>query len=103
AREARELELEQDALVGRGRTALQPLQHDAPDPAAGIVLKARHQIDDLAIGHAVIDAPDAVPLAGAERAPGHRIGCAVEEAAQGPLPAQVELLRTAALQAPGGA
>src|SRR5574343_47015 len=105
AGEPHKFELEQDALVGAAAAVLQAFQHHAAHVAATIVLDAGPQVDALAVGHAVVEAAHAVPLARAQAATSPlRVGWRrAKQVVQWPLPAHVKLLAGAALKPVGHA
>src|SRR6185369_11116084 len=101
---AHEFELEQDAFVRAGSTALQAFEDDPPKPAARVVLQARHRIDQAAVEQAEVQPSDTVPAALAFAATGTEVLALVApEVVDGPLPAHVDLLALAALQPVSGA
>src|SRR5690606_32329449 len=100
---AGELQLEHDALVVGGRAGLAALQHDAPEPAAGVVLETGNDLERLLVGHAIVDPPDGVPLARAKGLAIDPLGQRAQQVRQGPLPADIDLLAHVALHAIGEA
>src|SRR5690349_15755276 len=102
-READEFQLQQEPrrlLAAPGR---QPLDDDAADPAAGVVLEADDAVGEAAVARAVVEVADAVERAAAAALRRARAGVAARRAVDRPLPADRDLLRQAARQAVGRA